>query len=211
MIARPILIFFALFLFTTVTAQQESVTEIKIQGNKKLRTSFIERLIELKTGQQLDSLVLVKDIERLKRLPSVSYADFQVLSESDSNYKVSYIIEENFTLIPYANLYTSSNDEFAFRIGLQEFNLIGRNITLGGFYQYDVFNSYGVNIRAPYLFGNRFGLAIDYKNLTTQEPVFFDNATADYKYNNHGVEVMGLYELNFTNRIELGASRFVEN
>lgn len=211
MTARPILLFFIVLCTAFGNAQEGVVSSIKIQGTKKIKTSFIKKLIETEVGMTLDSLDLKKDIERLKRLPSVSYAYFQVFPTENNNYNVLYTIEENFTLIPFANLYTSSNDEFAFRVGLQEFNLFGRNIMLGGFYQYDVFNSYGINLRMPYLFSNKFGLAIDYKDLTTQEPVFFDNATADYKYNNLGVEVLGLYELNFNNRVEFGISLFAED
>ncbi len=211
MTAKPFLLFFMLLFSVLGNAQESVVGDIKIQGNKKIKTSFIKNLIETEAGMVLDSSVLKKDIVRLKRLPSVSYAYFQVFPVENNGYDVLYTIEENITLIPFANLYTSSNDEFAFRIGLQEFNLFGRNIMFGGFYQYDVFNSYGVNLRMPYLFSNTFGLAIEYKDLTTQEPVFFDNATADYKYNNRGVEVLGLYELNFNNRIELGISLFTED
>ena len=81
----------------------------------------------------LDSVLLSKDIERIKRLPAVAHAYFEVFSTTDGQRNVVYTVEENFTLIPFANVYTSSNGEFAFRVGLQEFNFLGRNITLGGF------------------------------------------------------------------------------
>ncbi len=165
----------------------------------------------MQPNMPLDSLLMDEDMTRLKRLPSISHAYYQVFSSDDGRHNVFYNVEENFTLIPFANLFSSSNDDFAFRVGLQEFNMLGRNITLGGFYQYDVFSSYGVSLRAPYLFSNRFGLAFNYHDFTTQEPVFFENATADYRYNNNGFELLGLYELNFKNRIELGASLFTED
>lgn len=192
-----------------VHAQEGTISEVKIEGLKRTKTSFIMELVEIKPGMVLDSVLMEKDITRLKRLPSISHARYQVFPIS-KGYDVSYTIEENFTLIPFANLFSSSNDDFAFRVGLQEFNFLGRNITLGGFYQYDIFNSYGVSFRAPYLFSNKFGLEVNYKDLTTQEPVFFDNATADYRYNNKGFEVLGLYEINFKNRIDLGTSFFTE-
>ena len=88
---------------------------------------------------------------------------------------------------------------------------MGQNVTLGAFYQYDVFSSFGLNVRAPYLFSNSLGLAINYQDLTTQEPVFLDNGTADYKYNNESIEVLGLYEFNFKNRIEFGLNLFTED
>lgn len=190
---------------------QVNILEIEIQGAKKTETSFIKKILESEKGEKLDSLILQNDVLRLKRLPSISHAEFEVLHIDNENCKIRFVLIENFTIIPFANIYTSSNDEFAFRIGLQEFNLLGRNITVGGFYQYDVFNSFGLQFRAPNLFGKRLGLAIDYKNLTTQEPVFFNSTTADYRYNNKGFEVMGLYELDFKNKIELGFGLFTED
>ena len=205
--------YFSLLFFLILTmgfAQENLVSEIEINGTKRTKVSFLKKLIALKPGMVLDSTIIKNDINRLKRLPAISYADYEVRSLNDT-YQVEYIVEENFTLIPFANLFSSSNDDFAFRVGLQEFNFLGKNITLGGFYQYDRFNSYGFSIRAPYLFSRKFGLAFNHNNFTTQEPVFFDGTTADYKYNNKGFEILGLYEFNFKNRIELGFSLFTED
>ena len=160
---------------------------------------------------ELDSSQINEDIYRLKRLPSIAHAYFQVTNDEIEGYTVTYGVEENFTLIPFANVYTSNNDEFAYRIGLQEFNALGQNITLGGFYQKDIFDSYGANIRAPYILGRRVGLAFSYQNLTTQEPVFLDNGTADYRYNKESVELLALYQLNFKNRVEFGINFFTED
>lgn len=207
---RSILFVLLFFVNAIAFGQDNLVAEIKIEGAKKTKPTFLKKLIKLKSGMPLDSVLIEKDIARLKRLPSISHAYFKVATTAESVHKVYYYIEENFTLIPYANLFSSSNDDFAFRIGLQEFNFLGRNITLGGFYQYDIFHSYGLSIRAPYLFSSKIGLALNYQDFTTQEPVFFNSTTADYKYNNQGVEVLGLYEFNFRNRIELGGSLFTE-
>ncbi|MFS4454767.1 POTRA domain-containing protein [Maribacter sp. 2304DJ31-5] len=206
-----------LFLFVIVLqsslslAQEGTVVDIKIQGTKRTKPSFIKKIVELKPDMLLDSTLMERDMTRLKRLPSVAHAYYQVFPSKDGGHNVFYNIEENFTLIPFANLFSSSNDDFAFRVGLQEFNLLGRNITLGGFYQYDIFNSYGLSIQAPYLFSSKLGLAINYHDITTQEPVFLDEGEADYRYNNEAVEVLGLYEINFKNRIALGTSFFTED
>ena len=192
------------------SAQEQVVSEISIEGVKRIKEPFVKKISRIKKGEVLDSVLIAQDIARLKRLPSVSHAYFQVIQEVEG-YRVKYVIEENFTLIPFANVYTSTNDEFAFRIGLQEFNFLGRNITLGGFYQYDNFSSYGVTVRAPQLFTNKLGLAFTYQDLTTQEPVFFETTTADYRYNNHGFELLGLYEINSKNSVEIGGSLFTED
>lgn len=192
-------------------AQQAKVTKIEIKGAKRTKAAFVEKLVGMKEGMLLDSLRMEHDVTRLKRLPSISHAYYEVFLFDSQNYEVHYTIEENFTLIPFANLFSSSNDDFAFRVGLQEFNFLGRNITVGGFYQLDVYNSYGFSIRAPYLFSNKLGLAFNYNNFITQEPVFFEEDTADYRYSNTGFELLGLYEFNFKNRMELGFSLFTED
>lgn len=205
-------VFFILSLCCTLLhAQEGTISDIKLAGLKKTKSAAIEKLIESQAGMFLDSVLLEKDMTRLKRLPSVSHAYYTVLLTKDKKYAVTYTIEENFTLIPFANLFSSANDDFAFRVGLQEFNFLGNNITLGGFYQLDVFNSYGFSIRAPYLFSNKLGLAFNYNDFTTQEPVFFSDDTADYRYSNTGFELLGLYEFNFKNRLELGFSLFTED
>jgi len=192
-------------------SQDQMVADLKVQGNKKLKTSFVKKIAKVEAGQVLDSVLIEEDIKRLKRLPSVAHAYYQVFLSHDNSYNVFYNIEENFTIIPSANVYTSNDGEFAYRLGLYEFNLFGQNITFGGFYQKDIYGSYGVNFRAPYLFNRKFGLAINQQDLTTQEPVFFDNTSADYRYNNTSFEILGLFEANFKNRFEFGVNYFTED
>ncbi len=208
---KTLIIIFASLFSVSLFSQNHIVADLKIQGNKRLKSSFIKNISTIKAGEKLDTLVIEQDIKRLKRLPSISHAYYQVFHSEDGQYNVFYNIEENFTLIPSANIYTTNNDEFAYRLGLHEFNLFGRNIGFGGFYQKDIYSSYAINFRAPYLFSNKLGLAVNFQDLTTQEPVFFDGTTADYKYNNQSIEVLGLYEFNFNNKIELGINYFVED
>ena len=190
--------------------QEGKVTDLKIQGNKKIKSEFVKHISRISAGQTLDTLAIEEDIRLLKRLPAIAHAYYQVFPDGTGGYNVFYNIEENFTIIPSVNFYTSDDDEFAYRLGLYEFNLFGRAINFGGFYQKDIYDSYGINFRAPYLFGRNLGLAINYQDLTTQEPVFFDNTTADYKYNNESYEIVGLYQFNLKTRIELGLNYFTE-
>lgn len=208
---KRILILF-LVVFSSISYAQNKVADLKVQGNKKLKTSFIKKISFIKSGVALDSSVIEEDIKLLKRLPSIAHAYYQVFpAEKENEYNVFYNIEENFTIIPSANVYTTNDDEFAYRLGLYEFNLFGQNITFGGFYQKNIYDSYAFNFRAPFLFSRKLGLAINYQDLTTQEPVFFNNTTADYRYNNRSFEVLGLYRFNFTNRVELGVNFFTED
>ena len=194
-------------------AQNEKIYDIKINGTKKTKPSFIKRVLNSKAGAPLDSIKLKNDIANLKRLPAISHAYFQVFHSHENLYNVYINIEENFTIIPFANVYTTNDGEFAYRVGASEFNFLGRSIAIGGFFQRDIYNSYAFNFRAPFLFNNKLGLAFNYKNLTTLEPVFIENAPedSDYKYNNVSYELLGLYQFNLKHRLELGLNLFTED
>ena len=208
---KNLLTLLVLFLTTYSFSQNKQVKSLTIKGYKKINKSFIENLSCIKLNKPLDSASIKEDIIRFQRMPSISKVNYEVIKNDTNNYDIVYTIVENFTLIPSANIFTTNEDEFAYRIGVNEFNLFGKNIALGGFFQRDIFNSYAVNFRAPYLFSRTTGLAINYQNLTTLEPVFFDLGTADYRYNNESIEILGLYEIDFKNRIEFGGNYFVED
>jgi len=192
-------------------SQIGTISELVIQDNKRSKESFIKRLAKTKVGSQLDSTLIIADIIRLKRLPGIAHAYYQVHQKEDGSYKVVYGFEENFTLIPFTNVYTTINSEIAFLVGIQESNAFGQNIALGGYFQRDIFNSYGFNFRAPYMFTNKLGIAANFQDLTTREPVFLDSGTSQYKYNNTSYELQGLYEANFKNRYTLGLNFFTES
>lgn len=204
---RFLKVFFLLSLFC---GAQHKITSVSFEGTKNTKVSFLEKMTRVKVGMVVDSFALETDINQLKKLPSIANATYKIDLKAENTCTIIYTVTENFTLIPFANVYTSSNDEFAFRVGLQEFNLLGRNMIVGAFFQRDIFNSFGLNFRAPYLFSNKTGIAISFNDLITQEPIFFDGGTADYKYHNKSFEVLGLYKFNTQNNIDFGVNFFTE-
>ena len=160
-------IFFFLFLSfsSLIFSQEEIIIDIKIQGAKKTDIFFLKQILKTKKGRALDSITLQRDIIRLKRLPAISHAYFQVITSKEKTHTVLFHIEENGTLIPNINIWTTTNKTFSYKIGLYEYNLFGKNITLGGFYQNNGFNSYAVNFRAPFLFSEKWGLGLNFKNI----------------------------------------------
>ncbi|MDG2194391.1 MAG: POTRA domain-containing protein [Polaribacter sp.] len=201
---------FMFFLMGNSYCQSARVTDVKIRGAKKTKTTFLTSFLETKIGDVLDSVVLDEDIKRLQRLPAISYAYYQVFLSQGELYTVFIHIEENKTLIPAINLWTTTNKQLAYKIGLYDFNFLGRSIAFGGFYQNNGYHSYGVHFRAPYLFSNAFGMAIHHQNWTSEEPLYFEKGSANYRYNNVSFEVLGMYEINGKNSMQLGVNLFKE-
>ena len=201
----------ALLFFISVTVSQEKVIlDIKIKGAEKTKISFIKSLITSKKGNVLDSISLNNDIILLKRLPAIGHAYFQTFYSHDNLYRVFITVEENFTLIPEVNLWTTTNNVFSYKLGLYDYNFLGRNITFGGFYQFNGFDTYAVNFKAPNLFSRKWGLAVNHQNWKSEEPLYFGSESANYLYNNISFEVLGLYQINLRNEINFGINLFNE-
>lgn len=206
-------LFFILFICTSVTviSQEMLVSEFVVYDNEKTKKSFIDKIASITIGKTIDSTQLEADIRRLKRLPSIAHAYYQTHKKVDGTYKIIYGLQENFTIIPYVNVFTTNDNEFAYRLGVQEYNALGQNISVGVFFQKDIFYSYGINLKAPYLFSKSVGLQFNYQDLTTLEPVFLNSGTADYRYNNTSYEIAGLFALNTQNNILVGFNYFNED
>ncbi|MCL7753688.1 outer membrane protein assembly factor [Polaribacter sp. Z022] len=204
-------LFLLFFIVSTIIFSQEKVVlDIKIKGAKKIKKAFITKLLETKKESSLDSLSLDRDIILLKRLPAISHAYYQVFHSHNNFYNVFINIEENFTLIPQVNIWTTTNNQFSYKLGLYDYNFLGRNITFGGFYQNNGFDSYGVNFKAPNLFSKKWGLALNHQNWKSEEPLYFGDKTANYLYNNISFEVLGLYQINLRNQLNFGVNFFNE-
>ena len=202
---KNIVTIFCLIFGTLLYSQENTISEVTFEGNKRTRTSFLKRLAFVKTGSVLDSVRLADDVRRLTLLPSVASASFQLHKIDTENYKVVYTIVENFAIIPGLNVSQDVNDDIAFRTSLFDFNFLGQNQIIGGFYSKNVFDSYGVFWEAPNLFTRKLGFGLNYQNNVLQEPIFFqDGRDVDYKFDSSSFEFRFFYEHNFKNRFELG-------
>ena len=186
-------------------AQSKIIREISIEGNKRTKTSFLKRLAFVKEGSELDSARLASDERRFRLLPSVASASYKVIPLDNDEYKIVYTVVENFAIIPGLNVTQDVNDGIAFRTSLFDFNFLGQNQIVGGFYSRNVFNSYGFFWEAPNLFTRKWGIGLNYQNNVLQEPVFFeDERDVNFRFDSKAFEVRAFYEHNFNNRFVLG-------
>lgn len=190
-------------------AVKKEILSLEIKGLKKTKLSFIQDIILADTMKNLDSSALQADIQRIINLPSIAHAYYQVFFSYDNKYRVFYYLEEAFTLIPGVNLWTRGDQLWVWG-QVSEYNLLGRNMLLDAFYQNNGKHSYGINFSAPYLFGSKWGTSLSFKDLTSDEPVYFNEGSAIYEYKNRSLEGIVFYELDFTNIIRAGGSFFRE-
>ena len=203
--------FYFLILVNCIYAQDKIIQKINWIGTKKMNEQFMTDFIQSKEPAPIDSLKLNHDVQAITRLNGISKATYQITKENNtSNYTVDFIIIENFSLIPTLSIWTTDDAPAAYRLGLYEFNLLGKNITVGGFYQYNGISSFGINFSAPYLFNENLGVEASFQNLGSIEPIFFNTSTAKYEYINTSLELLGVYRTSFKNTIKFGTSIFNE-
>jgi hypothetical protein len=205
-----LLLLFFILLSQLFFSQENIIIDVQIIGAKKTKVSFLKTLLSVEKNTVLDSTIIENDIIFLKRLPAISYAYYQVQRTENKKVVVKIIVEENFTIIPDINFWTTTNKQFAYKVGLYDYNLFGRNITFGGFYQRNRFDSYAVNFKAPNLFSRKWGLAVNHQNWKSEEPLYFGEESANYLYNNISFEVLGLFQINLKNQLNFGVNIFNE-
>lgn len=204
-VSRTQLFLFFLVSISSLSVAQTTTKTIIFEGLEKTKKESLERLLVSKPNAKLDSLSIAKDVQFLNRIPSIAKASYRIQKDT-----IVFEIEENFTIIPWLEMYQSPNDDLAIGVGIAEFNLLGRNIQLGGYYRHDVFNSFGVQTRASFLFGRNYGLGLGYFNNKTLEPVFFQESEALYSYQNEAFEISGIFQLHQNHQLEIGFRIFSE-
>ena len=107
-------------------------------------------------------------------------------------------------------LWTTDEAAAAYKIGLFDYNFLGKNNTIGGFYQNNGISSFGFFFSAPFLFSSNFGIESSFQKLASIEPIFINNLPAKYEYKNTGAELLGVYRINFRNSVKLGVTVFKE-
>lgn len=203
------LLFFFLFSQVIVYAQKQNITSIHWKGNRKMSVKFMTNFIETKVGHPLDSLKINRDVAALTRLNGISNVTFEVVNTS-LGYDVMFILIENWSILPNLSLWTTDEATAAYRIGIYDYNFLGRNATIGGFYQYNGASSFGLNFSAPFLFSSNFGIETSFQKLASIEPIYISDSAARYEYTNIGFEVLGVFRIDYRNSIKLGANVFKE-
>ncbi len=203
------LLFFFLFSQIIVYSQEQNITSIHWKGNKKMSVKFMTNFIETKVGQPLDSLKINRDIAALTRLNGISNMTYEVATTS-LGFDLMFILIENWSILPNLSLWTTDEAAAAYRIGIYDYNFLGKNATIGGFYQSNGAPSYGINFSAPFLFSSNFGLETSFQKLASIEPIFITDSPARYEYTNTGFEVLGVHRINYRNSVKLGVNMFKE-
>ncbi|MCW2119654.1 outer membrane protein assembly factor [Flavobacterium sp. 7A] len=202
-------IYFLFLLCTSLQGQVKTIRNVTFDNVKKMDIAFLNKCLQTQANQVLDSTIIQKDVAFLGRLNGIANVTYAVTKVDKNLYDLTFDVVEQFSLIPTLSLWTTENS-VAYRVGVYNFNFLGKNNTLGGFYQSNKNDSYGIVFSAPYLFSKKTGLEINAQSISTEEPIFLSTGAASYDYRNSSVEVLGLYQFDIKNSFKVGVNVFDE-
>ena len=191
-------------------SQQENVNSIEILGLEKSKKNYIQKLILSQKNTALDSTKVEEDLIRLIREPSISHAYFTWDTLNNKN-QLIYHIEENKTLIPAIDIWSTLNQQIAFHLGINEHNFLGRGYLTGVFYRKNIFDGFGLIFGNPNFRGTRMGIYAIVQKRNTFEPVKTPNGTAFYNYRFTSSDFKFDFKPNILKTYSLGIGLLEEN
>jgi hypothetical protein len=109
--------------------QEERMYSFEIDGNKKVKIGYLQKRLNIEIGAVLNLVVRQQNILFSKSLHALSNAHYEVKKQRKNQYQIN--IEENFTIISALNFWKTTNNQFAYKIGVYDYNPLKQNILLG--------------------------------------------------------------------------------
>ena len=191
---------FLLFFSPNLVKAQDKIGVIEIVGLKKCKPDYLFKFVKCKPGDQLDSLELDQDIQRLRNLNGISGASYTVEKEGDEM-NVTIKCREGLTLLPSAGFGAVKGNSW-FKIGAFDVNLGGRGIIVKTYYQYNRRHSFEFSVRVPYIKEDKWGVLANFEASKFIEPLNIDTSIVFYNYDNIRAEVGGIYHMNEKQNID---------
>lgn len=203
-------LFVCLIGFSTLkgVSQIYIVKLVKYEGLRETRERFIDQFCQGDVNEPLDSSKIKKNVQFLKTLPSFANVEYSILFLGNEC-EITYLFEENITRIPGLAIWQSI-DAISIRPSITENNFMGRNMSIGGFYQYNLFHSFYLGFKAPFLFNKSTGIEINAQKIATLEPLYIEKESAIYKYQVSNFELLLIKSFALKHTFKSGVSFFNE-
>ncbi len=199
---------FLLLFGSCLTTAQVLVREVKFEGLEKTKEDFVEQFVQTGVGDQLDSLVLEADRQRLANLEMLANAEVAIVHDAKGA-TVTFQCQEVRTLLPIIN-FGGVEDNVWFLVGVTEANMLGRGHKFLTYYQYYDRSSVSASLFLNRMNKTKWSMLLNFVKWSTEEPLFFDDGTAYYNYDNFTYGAGVLYHFNFLSNVELSTAYFTE-
>ena len=191
------------------TTTNRRIDTVLFQGIEKNKESYLNQFIQSKIGSHSSDSLLLEDVQRLKNIPSIGNATYQ-LDTSNQSVAIVFQIEEVKTLLPIVN-FGGVEDNVWFQLGFYDINWQGNGSFLSAVYHNrDRRHGGQLYYRAARIRGTNWGLSATLNKWASLEPLFFSEGTVNYNYTNHEVGLTVIKQFGFRHQLEFGGTYFIE-
>lgn len=186
------------------------IDTIEFNGLTKTSESYIRSLIVCKEGLPFNDSILKQDEQTLNNLNlffSVT-STYQHLPLKKA-YKITFNIKESTYIYPIIDI-SGFKSALKLQLGINNINYKGERKTIGFWYQYYDRHSFSAYHRVPRYKKKPFGHDFIISKYATVEPLYFNNQTSMFNFDNYSVNLNGIYWLNRFTNIQLGFTPIYE-
>lgn len=188
-------------------AQGLSLRSVEVEGLERTHRGFFDGIAGARPGDTVSYEALEEMRRWLVLQPAFNAVAYQ-LDTTSAGVHLRWETDEAKTVLPYVGLW-SSDDITTVIGGLSEFNFLGRGISVGAYYQYNLRHSLGLFYRHPFLVG-KFGAELSYTLWNSYEPLYKGPATAWYDYSNSSLNATAFFTPTRRQEYQAGVSLFQE-
>ncbi|MEM1119314.1 MAG: POTRA domain-containing protein [Bacteroidota bacterium] len=200
--------YFIAALWSTLVAQN-NIKSIEFAGLKRTETSYLEQFLQSREKEPLDTEKLANDVQQLKNIASIGNATYRLDTVGDQINLVYEVLELK-TLLPVVNFGGIKGNTW-FQVGFTDINWRGKGHFLNAAYQNnDRRHSWNVYHKIPRINASPWGYSGSISHWASREPLFFDEGTVNYDYDNTGFGLTGIRHFGFRRNVEFGGTYFIE-
>jgi outer membrane protein assembly factor BamA len=210
MTGKKIITLFFFFILINVTGFGQIISSIDFVGLKRTKLNHVLRFIDSKTGADLDSVTLAKDLQELRNLKLFEEIE-SFLYYGDSTVQIIFSVREVYALLPNFDMGVTNNI-LRLQSGFNDYNTFGRGGMTNLYIKYYERFSYIVSGDYQYFFNNHYGLAFDISKNSTIEPVYIRNEEKKiYNYDVWKALLYLRYDVNRKNFFKIGGGYVMDD
>ncbi|MFK8037995.1 MAG: POTRA domain-containing protein [Crocinitomicaceae bacterium] len=203
-------ILLAAFLSVGFFLKATIIDTIEFTGLTKTSESYIRSLIECKEGLPFNDSVRRLDEQTLNNLNLFFSVEstYQFLPLKKA-YKVIFNIKESTYIYPIIDI-SGFQSVLKLQLGVNNINFKGEQKTVGFWYQYYDRHSFSIYHRVPRYKKQPFGHDLIISKYSTVEPLYFNDLTSIFNFDNYSVNLNGIHWLSRFTNVQLGFTPIYE-
>jgi outer membrane protein insertion porin family len=197
------------FTFCSEVLAQKVVTSIEFSGLKKTKEAYLRQFITTSIGDEIDSLQLSDDRQRMLNLGILQEIVPQIHEEA-AGIKVIFECQEMFSALPVFTL-GKTVDTFWLKAGFQHLNFTGRGDKFYAYYQFYDRHTFKLKYEIDRIKHSNWGMTSSLIKWALVEPIKSESGLFDYDYTSYTGYVSAVRFFTYRETLDFGMGFFNEH